>query len=186
MTLHTPNGAPDFYTFAPFHPGKRALTYGVLLSIVIFVAMAFAFNFGTTETLHSAFDNATYGMVDPSAISVQNSDSPAYQTVVPVTLPLEVLQALAGTYKEASSGATVILSLKGRELTFHGVGLYAPLVPVSDHKLLFRDGAERWIQFSGLEQGRVESLDFFDGRYHHTLIKEPALRAMNNADLLIA
>ncbi len=172
MTLQTPNGTPSFYTFPTFNPGKRRLIYGALLSIVIFAAVVFAFNFGTTETLHSAFDNAGYGMIDPSAISVQNSDAPSYQTVVPVTLPLEVLQALAGTYKEASSGATVSLTLQGRELTFQGVGLYAPLVPVSENKLLFRDGAERWIQFSGVEHGRVDALDFFDGRYHHAFRRQ--------------
>ncbi|HYX52502.1 MAG TPA: hypothetical protein VE783_03570 [Candidatus Limnocylindrales bacterium] len=174
MAPQTPNATPSFYTFPSFNPGRRQLIYGTLLSLVTFVGIAFVFNFATSETLHTAFDNVSYGRIDPSPIFVENSDTPANETVVPLSLPMEVLRALAGSYRD-TSGETITLVLHDRELNFQSATITSPLVPVSDHKLLFRNGAERWIEFSA-PAGSIERLDFFDGRTHRILMKHAEIR----------
>lgn len=167
MTLQSENGAPSFYTFATFRPGRTALVYGGVLSILAFCAVAFVFNYGIKEKLWS-FEGAPYGFISPAA-----SESPKISTptsaqadkIVRVALPDRVLRSLTGTYFSTTANRKYLVTFDGGQLSLQiDRGNRIELIPISDDTLYAGQG--HLIKFAATPAGTIDQLDLYDNGRH--------------------
>lgn len=167
MTLQPENGAPSFYTFTTFSPGRSALIYGGLLSFLAFCAVTFVFNYGIKEKLWS-FEGAPFGFISPSGSQGRNAPSgvaPATESIVRLVLPDHVLRSLTGAYFSVEANRKYFISLQQGQLSLR-IDSQQPieLVPVSDDTLVAGKG--HVIKFHFSTAGSIDRLDLYDsGRY---------------------
>jgi hypothetical protein len=167
MTLHAENGAPAFYTFATFRPGRCALFYGGLLSLLAFCAVTFVFNYGIKEKLWS-FEGVPYGYISPSAPTLENApsaSSASRETIVGVVLPDHILRSLTGTYFSAEANRKYLISLNNGRLSLCiDSQQLIELVPTSEDTLYAGEG--HIIKFRVSATGSIDRLDLYDNGRH--------------------
>ena len=162
MTLQAENGAPSFYTFASFRPGRIALLYGGVLTIISFCVVVFLFNFGIREKLRS-FELVSYGSITPSPASARDNTPtpmPADATIVRIGLSDSTIHSLVGSYFSATVNRKYVISLDGDQLSLQiDAQKKFDLIPVSDHAL-YGDGL--MIEFMATPAGKIDRLDIYD------------------------
>jgi hypothetical protein len=172
MTLQAENGAPSFYTFASFRPGRIALLYGGVLTIISFCVVVFLFNFGIREKLRS-FENVSYGSISPSPASAPDNTAipmPAAGTIVSVGLPDSIVHSLVGSYFSATANRKYAITFEGDQLSLHiDAQKKFDLIPVSDHSL-YGDGL--MIEFLATPDGKIERLHIYDHGRHIIAVRQ--------------
>ena len=160
MALRSENGAPSFYTFTTFRPGRFALLYGGLLTILSFCVVVFLFNFGIREQLWS-FEAVPYGSISPSPASTIEKDSnpiQAKRTIVRVALSDSTIHSLIGSYFSTTANRWYSLTLEGNRLSLQIDGQpKIELIPVSNHSLYANEDLA--IEFMATSAGRADRLD---------------------------
>ncbi|MGE5321278.1 MAG: hypothetical protein ACM3SW_00340 [Actinomycetota bacterium] len=168
MTLQPQNGAPSFYTFANFHPGRNALLYGAALSVISFCAVALIFNYGIREKLWS-FQTAQPLSIEPSYATPMNSaahaSSAAPETITRVWLADSVLHSLEGVYFSAEVNRTYLIAVDGRRIYLQ-IDHQEPieLIPVSEDTLYAGEG--HLIKFRADGAGQVDRLEIYNNGQH--------------------
>lgn len=160
MTLSSENGTPSFYTFATFRPGRIALLYGGLLTIVSFCVVVFLFNYGIREKLWS-FEGVSYGSISPSPASApDNNTNPtqAKRAIVRVALSDSTIQSLIGSYFSATANRRYTIGFEGDQLSLQmDAQQKLDLIPLSDHSLYANEDLK--IEFRAASGGKVDQLD---------------------------
>ncbi len=172
MTLQAENGAPSFYTFASFRPGRIALLYGGVLTIISFFVVVFLFNYGIREKLRT-FENVSYGSISPSPASPGDdtpNPMPAEPTIVSVALPDAIMHSLIGSYFSATANRKYAITLDGDELSLQiDAQKKFDLIPVSDHALY---GEGLMIEFMATPAGTIDRLHIYERGRHIVAVRQ--------------
>ncbi len=172
MTLQSENGAPSFYTFASFRPGRIALLYGGVLTILSFFVVVFLFNYGIREKLRS-FENVSYGSISPSPASPHDNTStpkPAERTIVSVALPDSTIRSLIGSYFSATANRKYAITFEGDQLSLQiDAQKKFDLIPVSDHALY---GEGLMIEFMATPEGKIDRLHIYERGRHIVAVRQ--------------
>jgi hypothetical protein len=167
MTLQSENGVPSFHTFASFRPGRIALVYGGVLSIMSFSVVVFLFNFGIREKLWS-IEGVTYGSISPSpAVAGDNTSAPrpAERTIMRSALSDSTIQSLIGSYFSATANRRYAIAREGDQLSLQiDAHQKVSVIPVSDHSLYVND--DLTIEFMASSAGKTDRLDIYDRGIH--------------------
>ena len=173
MTLQSDNGTPSFYTFASFKPGRIALVYGGVLTILSFSVVVFLFNFGIREKLWS-IEGVSYGSISPSpAVAGDNTSAPRPEerTIVRVALSDATIKSLLGSYFSATANRRYAITREGDRLSLQiGNQQKFELIPVSDHRLYANE--DLTIEFAATAAGKINQLDVYDRGIHITAIRQ--------------
>ena len=180
MTLQAENGAPSFYTFATFRPGRIALVYGGVLTIISFCVVVFLFNYGIREKLWSV-DGISYGSISPSpAVAFDNKPQPAQAkraTIARVSLSDSTIHSLIGSYYSATANRRYTIAHEGDQLSLQiDDQEKIRLIPVADQRL-YADQTLT-IEFkavSGVKTGQldiVHQLDIDDHGIHIIAVRQ--------------
>jgi hypothetical protein len=165
MTLQSENGTPSFYTFATFRPGRIALLYGGVLTVLSFCVVVFLFNYGIREKLWS-IENVAYGSISPSPASApDNMPNPkqAERTIVRVALSDSTIQSLIGSYYSATVNRRYTIGFEGDQLSLQiDAQKKFIVIPVSDHRLYANEALT--IEFRAT--GKIDQLDIYDHGRH--------------------
>jgi hypothetical protein len=167
MALRSENGVPSFYTFTAFSPGRIALLYGGLLTILSFCVVVFLFNYGIREKLWS-FETVSYGSISPSAASaIDNTPNPvpAKRTIARVALSDSTIHSLVGNYFSATANRWYLITREGDQLSLQiDAQEKLTLIPASDHNLYANE--DLTIEFRATSGGRIDQLDIYDRGIH--------------------
>jgi len=167
MTLQSENGVPSFHTFASFRPGRIALVYGGLISVISFCVVVFLFNYGIREKLWS-FEGVSYGTISPSLASADDNTSasrPTERTILRSALSDSTIQSLIGSYFSPTANRWYTISREGDQLSLQiGSQQKVSLIPVSDHGLYVND--DLTIEFMAASAGKIDRLDIYDRGIH--------------------
>jgi len=159
MALQSENGVPSFYTFTAFSPGRIALVYGGLLTILSFCVVVFLFNYGIREKLWGS-ETVPYGSISPSAASVIDNTPnpmPAKRTIVRVALSDSTIHSLVGNYFSATANRWYCITREGDQLRLQiDAQPKIDLIPVSDHGLY---GGGATIEFMATPAGKIDGID---------------------------
>ena len=173
MTLQSDNGGPSFYTFATFRPGKIALLYGGVLTILSFCVVVFLFNYGIREKLWS-FETVSYGSIYPSpASAVDSKQNPmqAERTIKRVALSDFAIHSLVGSYFSEKANHKYAITLEGDRLNLRiDAQTGMELIPVSDHSLYANEDLA--IEFRAANAGKVDQLDIYDRGRHFVAVRQ--------------
>jgi hypothetical protein len=173
MTLQSDNGEPSFYTFTAFRPGKIALLYGGLLTILSFCVVVFLFNYGIREKLWS-FETVSYGSINPSPASASDSNQnpmQAQRTIKRVALSDSTIHSLVGSYFSATANHKYAITLEGDRLNLRiDAQTGMELIPVSDHSLYANQDLA--IEFRAANGGKVYQLDIYDRGRHFVAARQ--------------
>ncbi len=172
MTLQSENGAPSFHTFATFRPGRIALLYGGVLTIISFGVVVFLFNFGIREKLRS-YQNVSYGAISPSPASAPDSTTnpmPAERTIASVALPDTTIHSLVGSYFSSTANRKYAITLVADQLSLQiDAQKKFELIPVSDHALY---GEGLMIEFMATPAGKIERIHIYDRGIHIVAVRQ--------------
>ena len=173
MTLQSDNGAPSFYTFASFRPGRIALVYGGVLTILSFSVVVFLFNYGIREQLWS-FETVSYGSIAPSPASAAADNAnpvQAEQTIARVALSDSAIHSLIGSYFSATANRRYTITLEGDQLSLQiDAQQKFDLIPVSDHSLYANEDLA--IEFRATSAGKIDRLDIHDRGIHIVAVRQ--------------
>lgn len=173
MTLQSENGTPSFYTFATFRPGRIALLYGGLLTILSFCVVVFLFNYGIREQLWS-FESVPHGSISPSPASTRDdtsTPSQAQRTIVRVALSDSTIHSLVGSYFNATANRRYTIRLEGDRLNLQiDAQQKFDLIPVSDRRLYVNE--DFTIEFRATPAGKTDRLDIDDRGIHIVAVRQ--------------